>query len=61
MEISSTAFREITIDKKLYPHDVWIFPDGSIKRRDRNNHFVMEEFDILAETGPEVIIIGTGQ
>jgi len=47
MLINSTSFRSITINGKEYPYDVWVFVDGSIRRRDRNHEFTLEEFEII--------------
>ena len=61
MEINSTSFGQVTIDGKKYEHDVWIFPDDTIKRRTTDHDFSREEFEMLAQKNPETIIIGTGQ
>ena len=61
MIINSTSFRSITIDGKTYNHDVWIFVDKTIKRRDRNHEFTLEEFNIITKGNPEIVVIGTGQ
>lgn len=61
MIINNTSFRSITIDNKEYPYDVWIFVDGSIKERNRNHEFTLEEFDIITKGNPNILIIGTGQ
>nr|MCK4930389.1 hypothetical protein [Nanoarchaeota archaeon] len=61
MIINSTSFRSITIDNKEYPYDVWIFVDGSIKERNRNHEFTIEEFEIITKGNPNILIIGTGQ
>ena len=61
MKINSTSFRSITIDNKTYKHDVWIFVDKTIKERNRNHEFTLEEFNIITKGNPEILIIGTGQ
>lgn len=61
VRIDSTSFGSITVDGKRYPQDVWIFIDGSIKRRDRNHEFTLDELDLLSEGKPEVVVVGTGQ
>lgn len=61
MIINSTSFGSITIDNKTYNHDIWIFVDKTIQRRDRNHKFTLEEFNILTKNNPEIIVIGTGQ
>lgn len=61
IQIDSTSFGSITVDGKRYAHDVWIFADGSIRRRDRNHEFKLDELDLLLDGGPEVVVVGTGQ
>ncbi|MBW2999412.1 hypothetical protein KY339_01965 [Candidatus Woesearchaeota archaeon] len=61
MEINNTAFGSVTIDNMAYPHDVWIFVDEHIEKRDRNHDFSMEELKIIGKEKPDVIVIGTGQ
>ncbi|MFQ6129892.1 MAG: MTH938/NDUFAF3 family protein [Candidatus Hadarchaeaceae archaeon] len=60
-QIDSTSFGSITVGGKHYTHDVWIFADGSIRRRDRNHEFTLDELDLLLDGGPEIVIVGTGQ
>ncbi|KYK24800.1 hypothetical protein AYK26_02885 [Euryarchaeota archaeon SM23-78] len=61
MIINSTSFKSITVDGKEYPYDIWIFADGTVKERNRNHEFTLEEFETITKGGPEVLIIGTGQ
>lgn len=61
VRIDGTSFGRITVDGKHYTHDVWIFVDGSIRRRDRNHEFTLDELDLLLEGKPEVVVVGTGQ
>jgi len=61
VRIDGTSFGSITVDGKHYPHDVWIFTDGSIRRRDRDHEFTLDELDLLLEGNPELVVIGTGQ
>ena len=61
VRINGTNFGSITVDGKRYPHDVWIFADGSIRRRDRDHEFTLDELDVLLERRPELVIVGTGQ
>lgn len=61
MIINSTSFGSITVDNKTYNHDIWIFTDKTIQKRDRNHEFTLEEFNIITKDAPEVLIIGTGQ
>jgi len=60
-KIDGTSFGSITIDGKCYSHDVWVFTDGSIERRDRNHEFNLNELDLLLKGNLEVVIVGTGQ
>jgi hypothetical protein len=55
-KIDGTSFGSITIDGKHYPYDIWIFADGSIRRRDRDHEFTLDEFDLLLEGNPEVVV-----
>ncbi len=61
MHIDGTSFGSITIDGTVYNHDVWIRVDGSVKRRDRNHEFTLDEAWELLEGDPEIIVVGTGQ
>lgn len=61
MIINSTSFGSITIDNKTYNHDVWIFQNKTIQRRDRNHKFTLEEFNLLTKDNPKILLIGTGQ
>jgi hypothetical protein len=61
MIINSTSFGSITINNKTYDHDVWIFADKTIEKRNRNHEFTLEEFNIITKDNPEILIIGTGQ
>lgn len=61
VRINGTSFGSINVDGKRYPHDVWIFADGSIRRRDRDHEFTLDELDLLSEGKPEVVVVSTGQ
>ena len=61
MIINSTSFRSITVDNKMFPHDIWIFVDGSVKERNMNHEFTIEEFEIITKDNPDILVIGTGQ
>jgi len=61
VRIDGTSFGSITVDGKRYPQDVWIFTDGSIKRRDQNHEVTLDELDLLSEGKPEIVVVGTGQ
>jgi len=61
VRIDGTSFGSITVEGEQYPHDVWILADGSIRRRNRNHEFTLNEFDFLLKGKPELVIVGTGQ
>lgn len=61
VRIDGTSFGSITVDGKHYPHDVWILADGSIRRRDRDHEFTLNELYFLLEGKPELVMVGTGQ
>ncbi len=61
VHIEGTSFGGITVEGKHYSHDVWVLADGSIRRRDRNHEFTLNEFDFLLKGKPELVIVGTGQ
>ena len=61
MLIERTSFGSITVNGKTFPHDIWLFANGEIKRRDRNHRFTLDEFFELLEGDPETVIVGTGQ
>lgn len=61
MRINKTSFGSITVDGRTHPYDIWIFADGSVRRRDRNHEFALEELRMLLNGDPEILIIGTGQ
>jgi hypothetical protein len=51
VKIDGTSFGSVTVDGERYSHDIWVFADGSIRRRDRDHEFTLDEFDILLEGG----------
>jgi hypothetical protein len=61
MRIEGTSFGSITVDGKTYHHDIWVFADGGLRRRDRNHEFTLDEFYELLRGEPEVLVVGTGQ
>ncbi len=61
VRVDGTSFGSITVDGKRYSHDVWIFADGSIRRRERDHEFTLDELDLLLDGRPELVIVGTGQ
>ena len=61
MKIDGTSFGSIIIDGEQISHDIWIFNDESIERRNRNHHFSLDELKILLRGSPKIIVVGTGQ
>lgn len=61
MGVERTSFGSITINGRIYTHDVWVLAEGEIKKRDRDHEFTIDELFELLEGKPEVIVIGTGQ
>lgn len=59
--INSTEFGSVTINRKKYNHDVWIFPDGTVEERDKDHEFTAEEMEYLATEHPDTVLVGTGQ
>ena len=60
-KIDGTTFGSITVDGGRYPYDIWILADGSIRRRNGNHEFTLNELDLLLKDRPEVVVVGTGQ
>ncbi len=69
INFESTRFGSITISDKEYPHDVYLFPDHQIVKRDKSHskrirghkELSMWELKLLFEDNPRYLIIGTGQ
>ncbi|MEM2192350.1 MAG: MTH938/NDUFAF3 family protein [Candidatus Hadarchaeales archaeon] len=59
--INGTTFGSITVDGRTYNHDVWLLVTGELRKRDRNHEFTIDEFLMLLEGEPEVVVVGTGQ
>ena len=60
-KINSTEFGSVTINKKKYNHDVWIFSDGTVEERDKDHEFTAEEMEYLLTENPDTVLVGTGQ
>lgn len=58
--IDGTSFGHVVVDGKDYPHDIWLFADGTIKRRDTDHDFSEEEFEMLSRDA-DIVIVATGQ
>lgn len=69
MEINKTKFGKIWIDDNKYKHDVYLYPDGNIEKRDKSHspriggHRSLSEWELkrVLKKDPEVLIIGMGQ
>ncbi|MEM4318443.1 MAG: MTH938/NDUFAF3 family protein [Candidatus Pacearchaeota archaeon] len=69
--INKTEFGSITVNKKTYEHDIFIFANGEISERSRElskikygtgHYFCKEEIENLLSKGrPEIIVFGIGQ
>lgn len=66
VKVDSFSFGSIVLDGKKYARDVLLFPDGSVKKRKGGfwkygSHAIKKrEIEELADTNPEVVIVGTG-
>jgi len=69
-KIDSTSFGSITVDGKIFDHDIIIRLNGQVEKREKalskelygTSHKVsLEEAKYIYEDGTEKIIIGTGQ
>jgi len=60
VSIDSVKFGEIAIDGKDYYSDVAVWWDGKIKLVAKSHHFGMNQLEMLAKKGLEVIVVGTG-
>jgi hypothetical protein len=69
MNLDKTRFGKIWVDRVKYSHDIFIFPNGTIEKRDKENspridgHRSFSEWELnrILEPNPEVLIIGMGQ
>jgi hypothetical protein len=70
MKIDSTIFGAITIDGKIYQHDVVVRLSGEVMKRKKklskklygNSHVVSkDEAKVLFEKGCDQLVIGSGQ
>ena len=68
--INDYNFGQITIDTQRYEHDVYIFPDGNIKKRKKwlakeiygTSHKIgPNELRYVCKNKPEIVLLGTGQ
>ena len=69
VNFESTRFGSITISDKVYPHDVYLFPDHQIVKRDKSHskrirghkELSLWELKMLFQRNPRYLVIGTGQ
>lgn len=66
MEVNSTGFGWISVDKVRYSHDIIIFTDGKIKNRyedfQGDSHTLsQEEAEKIISGGACVFVVGSGQ
>ena len=69
MIFEKTSFGNITIDGRKYNHDVYLFIDGTLQKRDKSysprigGHRSLSKWEIeqLLNGDPEILIIGMGQ
>lgn len=70
MHIDSSKFGNITIDGKIYDHDVTIDLSGHVKKRHKRlskevygtSHTISEaEAESIFEKGSDLLVVGTGQ
>ena len=63
MTIDSYSFGRIVLDGKEYSSDIIIFADGRVQDswwRESGHSLSLEDIDELVDSGPELIIAGTG-
>lgn len=69
MNFTKTSFGKIWIDDNKYKHDVYLYPDGSIEKRDKSHssriggHRSLSEWELnrILREEPDILIIGMGQ
>jgi len=69
MNFTKTSFGKIWIDDNKYKHDVYLYPDGTIEKRDKSHspriggHRSLSEWELkrVLKEEPEILIIGMGQ
>ncbi|UCB43785.1 MAG: hypothetical protein JSV77_03820 [Dehalococcoidales bacterium] len=64
--VNSFKFGSIVLDGKKYSRDVFLYPDGGIRKRKGGfwkfgSHAIKrEEIEELVNTAPDILIVGTG-
>lgn len=61
VKFDGTSFGSVTVDGKLYRHDIYVYPNGKIALREGSHTVVGDEIRRILKSNPEVIVIGTGQ
>ncbi len=69
MRFNKTKFGKIWIDDEKYNHDVYLYPNGTIEKRDKSHspriggHRSLSEWELerILESNPDILIIGMGQ
>ena len=68
--LEKTSFGQITIDGKLYRHDILIRLDGSIEKRAKklskqvygtSHKISLAEAEHIFQAGADLLVVGTGQ
>lgn len=68
-KIDQFRFGSITVEGQVYPHDLWIRPDGKVKKRKKKlskavygtSHVIsLAEAQQVYQEGAERLIVGTG-
>ena len=65
-EVNSFKFGSIVLDGKKYSRDVFLYPDGGVRKRKGGfwkfgSHTIKrEEIEELVKAAPDVLIVGTG-
>ncbi|MCK4588805.1 MAG: hypothetical protein KAT77_00045 [Nanoarchaeota archaeon] len=60
VKIDSSKYGSITLDRKVYEHDVYILPSGQVEEREYGHTFTKEQVEHLLKEKPEIIVIGKG-
>jgi len=69
-KIDHTSFGSITVDGKVYDHDIFITPQGQVKKRKKklskaiygtSHTLSLQEIKYIYQEGAEGIVIGSGQ
>lgn len=69
IDLEKTKFGSITISGKKYKHDVYLYPDGTIEKRDKSHspriggHRSLSIWELkrVLKDNPDVLLIGMGQ